>query len=321
MKDMIRRWLDRSRATEHDERPEWDVDVSPPPQLQAGAVQQVVDNRVFLLGLDELFRGAMKKHESGELLACAQFVAKALKVPPADMPVEGYYTERPALTAYFRLMRALQRVPLARAREVESLPEFHRLLAVTASPIFGQPTREYLLPTGTNPLSAALKATRSLEEWNVPQLTAKAATLARETDDCSLVGLASRAEDSVALAALGESVVVYSTTLTLGGGVSRPQFVWRVDPELSAAAQRFVDTFNALFGRELPPPVAQYAHVFGRAANVFQILGRCVRLGQTDESPARYYHWAVTLAVDGKFAVNDFWAEEIWTTERYRRSR
>jgi hypothetical protein len=99
---------------------------------------------------------------------------------------------------------------------------------------------------------------------------------------------------------------------------ARPQFVWLVDPDLCAAAQRFVDTFNALFGGELPPPVAEYAHVFGRAAKVFQSVGRCVRLGQTDTLPARYYHWAVVKGLGRQLTVTDFWADEIWTTERYR---
>jgi hypothetical protein len=321
LKDFIRRWLDRPGAPDHDERPPWDFDDPVPSGREAHVVEYVVDNRVFLLGLDELFRAAMKKHESGELLACARFAAAALKVSPSHVPIEGYYAEQPALTAYFQLMRALQEVPLARAPVVESLPQFQRLLEVTSSPIFGQPIREHLLPRGRDPLSAALNAERSLEAWTVPLLTAKAATLARETDDCSLVGLASRAEDPVVLAALRETVVLYAETLTLGASPQRPQFVWRVDPELCAAAQRFVDTFNNLFGRELPPPIARYAHVFGSAAKIFQILGRCVRVGQTDELPARYYHWAVDIGVDGKFAVNDFWADEIWTTARYRQNR
>jgi hypothetical protein len=113
MKDAIRRWLDRLRAPDHDEHPEWEVDVSVPSERKVHEVEYVVDNRVFLLGLDELFHAAMKKHESGELLACARFVAAALKVPPADVAIEGYYAEQPALTAYFRLKRGLQEVPLA----------------------------------------------------------------------------------------------------------------------------------------------------------------------------------------------------------------
>jgi len=58
----------------------------------------VVDNRVFLLGLDKLYRDAMKRHERGELLACARRVAAPLHETPADVPVEGYYAEDEQLT-------------------------------------------------------------------------------------------------------------------------------------------------------------------------------------------------------------------------------
>src|SRR6059036_3166177 len=106
-------------------------------------VRHVVDNRVMLLGLDELYRHALKGHERTELLACAQRVSTALHQSPADVPVEGYYSEDVALTTYFRLMRALQVVSLERAPEVEALPEFRLLLTVTSSPIFGAPVREH----------------------------------------------------------------------------------------------------------------------------------------------------------------------------------
>jgi hypothetical protein len=279
-----------------------------------------VDNRVFLLGLDALYRRAMKEHERGELLACARRVSAALKVPPADVPLEGYYSEHADLTAYFRLMRALQHVPLGRAAEVASLPEFRRLFAVTSSPIFGSPTREFLLPVGSDPLSKALKEARSLDAWTVPRLTAAASAIAREDSDCSIVGLAARTEDPVLMAAVRESVVLYAEMRTLGLMPASRTFVWRVDADLSASAQRFVDTFNALFGEELPPVSAEYAHVFGEAADVLQIIGRCVRIGQTDGAQQGQYHWAVARTSEGHLAVDEFWAMEIWTTDQYRNS-
>ncbi|HEY1379288.1 MAG TPA: hypothetical protein VGF55_20970 [Gemmataceae bacterium] len=33
--------------------------------------RRVVNNRVFLLGLDDLYRGAMKRHERDKLLRCS----------------------------------------------------------------------------------------------------------------------------------------------------------------------------------------------------------------------------------------------------------
>jgi hypothetical protein len=300
-------------------RPWWDRDVRPwPHQLgQFPGVQHVVDNRVFLLGLDELYRTAIQKHESTELLGCAQRVAAALAVPPASVPIEGYYTEHPDLTAYFRLMRAFQSVPLERAPEVEGMPEFQRLLAVTSSPIFGPPVRHNLLPVGSDPLSAALK-TVEMAEWVVPTLTAVAARIANETDDCSLVGLAARAEDSVVIAALRESVVLYAEMVTGSAMVGPPEYLWQVDPAVAAAAQRFVDAFNGLFGPELPPPTARYAHIFWNAYGESNVIGRCVAIGRSIDVPPHYYHWAVVKGPDRQLTVHEFWDAELWTTARYR---
>jgi hypothetical protein len=100
--------------------------------------RRVVDNRVFLLGLDKLYRDAMKQHERGELLNCARRVATALHVKPADVPVEGYYTEDEQLTEYFRLVRALQSKDESVRSVVDSLPEFQRLLEVTSAPLYGR---------------------------------------------------------------------------------------------------------------------------------------------------------------------------------------
>jgi hypothetical protein len=102
--------------------------------------------------------------------------------------------------------------------------------------------------------------------------------------------------------------------------MARPRYVWRVDPELAAAGQRFIDAFNELFGRELPPAREEYAHIYAGNANESRIAGRCARLGQTNDIPPAYYHWAVAR-MDGELAVDEFWAPEIWTTERYRQTR
>ena len=129
-------------------------------------------------------------------------------------------------------------------------------------------------------------------EWTVPLLTAEAAKTARETGDYSLVGLAARAEDPVVLAALRESVVLYAG-MEFGRQFidATPQpmykYVWRVDPELATV----------------------------------EVVGRCVRLGQTPPPvPPRYDHWAVIQGPEDQLGVREFWDTEIWTTERFRRS-
>ncbi len=299
------------------ERPWWALDEAPWPSQSRDVpvVQHVVDNRVMLLGLGELYRTAMKGHERTELLVCARRVSTALHQAPADVPVEGYYSEDSTLTEYFRLMRALQGVPLERAPEVEAIPEFRRLLTVTSSPIFGSPVRKCLLPTGRDSLSAALYAV-DMAQWSVPLLTAEAAKAARATDDFSLVGLAARAEDPVVLAALRESVVLYAEWVV--GAMPRFEYVWQVDPALAEPAQRFVDAFNGLFGPALPPPTAKYARIFWNAFGGAEVVGRCVWLGQSDP-PIHYYHWAVCRDRENQLAVHEFWHDQIFTTERYRR--
>src|ERR1700682_565907 len=216
--------------------------------------RRIVDNRVFLLGLDKLYRDAMKKHERGELLTCARQLAAFLQVTPATVPVEGYYTEDRKLTDYFLLVRALQEVTEDRATAVASLPEFQRLRDVMSAPLYGRPPQNgELLPVGRDPLSRALLDT--WPGWNVQQLTAIANAIARDTDDFSLVGLAARIQDAVVLAATRESVVLYAEVVV--GAAFRPppppRYIWKVDRDLAEQATRFIDTFNALFGEALPP--------------------------------------------------------------------
>jgi hypothetical protein len=275
----------------------------------------VVDNRVFLLGLCELYRDAMKPHERGELLACARRVAGALGVPPADVPIEGYYAEDDELTAYFRLMRALQEVLASRTPIVKDLPEFGRLREVTSAPLFGRPVGEdYLLPLGRDPLSQALSDTQP--EWSVERLTEAAYDAAeRYPRDISLVGLAARIRDPVVLTALRESVVLFAELL-LAGPPRQPEYVWQVDDDLAARASRFIDAFNALFDERLPPPKPKHVAVFVAAWKRSEILGRCVRLG--GDTAENHYHWAICGAEE--LTVHEFWHGDVWTTERYRRA-
>jgi hypothetical protein len=283
--------------------------------------RRVVDNRVFLLGLDMLYRDAMKQHERGELHRCARRVAETLHVTPADVPVEGYYAEDEQLTEYFRLVRALQDTDGSATSSVGSLPEFQRLLDVTSASLYGRPQYSgKLLPAGRDALSQALLDT--LPEWTVAGLTAAAYNTVRENDEISLVGLAARVQDAVVLTAVRESVVLYAE-MVLGAALDRdlprPQYVWKVDEDLAKHARRFIDTFNTLFGEELPPPDPAQAQRYWHAYDDNKILGRCVRLGCDDRiSPIRHYHWAICRAAHGEFAVQEFWKSEVWTTTRYR---
>lgn len=281
--------------------------------------QRVVDNRVFLLGLDKLYRDEMKRHERGELLMCARRVAEALQVAPSDVPVEGYYAEDERLTEYFRLVRALQDVDKGKTSSVDSLSEFQRLRDVTSAPLYGRPQyKGKLLPTGRDALSQALVNT--FPNWSVESLTAAAYNSARKFEDISLVGLAALIKDAVVLTAVRESVVLYAQPIAAAAlDPPQPKYVWEVDKDLARQARRFIDTFNTLFGESLPPPDPAQAELYWHAYDDNEVLGRCVRLGYDKTIlPIRHYHWAICRAADGGFAVQEFWNPELWTTTRYR---
>jgi len=274
----------------------------------------IVDNRVFLLGLDALYREAMKRHEREELLHGARTVASALRTRPADVPVAGYYGEDDSLTEYFQLVRALQETDGGRIQEVADLPAFQRLKAILGAPLFGRGEDEgKLLPRGRDPLTQALIDTRP--RWSVHGLTAAASAVARATGDFSLVGLAARAEDPVVLSALRESVVLYAWGVVFGKQPRR-EFVWAVDQELADAAQRFIDAFNTVLSEQLPAATPAHAEEYWEAHDEDEIVGRCVWLGH--DLTGRHYHWAICRSSGGRLTVQDFWSDDVWTTAAYR---
>jgi hypothetical protein len=282
-------------------------------------IRQVVDNRIFLLGLDDLYRSAMKGNEASELLRCAREVAWALHVPPANVAVEGYYAESTHLSEYFRLLRALQEEPNSRVAAVARLPAYQRLYDVMWSALFGRPRNEdKLLPVGHDALSNALE--KLAPHWTIPTLTVAAEQAAHAMDDYSLAGLAALTQDPVVLAALRESVVLYAQVKTVGKFVLPPGVEWRVDRELADQANRFIDAFHALFpqGSRLPAATAENAEVYRDACDEQAIVGRCVRIGYDDRrNPVMHYHWGINWSQD-RLEVQDFWAPEVWTTQRYR---
>ena len=279
--------------------------------------RRVVDNRTLLLGLDQRYRESIKAHESTELLSCARGVAGALGIAAAHVPIEGYYAENPRLTEYFRLVRALQDVEESLIPSVASLPEFLRLQAVVSAPLFGRPVHKgKLLPVGRDALSEALHKTRP---WSLVALSESAAEAARDSDDISLVGLAARVRDGVALVATRESVVLYSEVVD-GAALEppTPTYIWEVDADLVVHARRFIETFNRLFAEDIPMPHPRNAEYYWQACQQNEIEGRCVRIGfDTTDGPTPHYHWAIRRA-GGGVEIHEFWASEVWTTERYR---
>lgn len=313
-------------------------------------IRRVVDDRVFLLGLDAHYRDAMKLFESEIALRWAMAIAERLAVSPADVPVEGYYTESRKLTQYFLLMRALQGVTEEEAMPAKGMGELARILEVAGSAMYGEPRYEqgevspqrYMLPVGRDPLTRVLYKFRP-GDWNVPTLVEHACLAAIEHDDISLVGLAARSRDAVVLAALRESVILYAeTSVIIGSDGPKYEYIWQVADSLAEAANRFIEIFNRLIAgpnadlrRKLLPPhhiggrqydpipaaVAENAATFYHLAKTNEILGRCARIGvrqDTDEN----YHWAIRGSHDWTTSlgmeVDEFWSKEVWTSERYR---
>ena len=279
-----------------------------------------IDDRLLLFALDRLYREAMQRFERTTLLLAARSVAKVLRIAVSNLAPEGYYATDAALTEYFRLMRALQDVSESREHEVAGVPEFQQLWDVANSRIYGHPDRSgKLLPKGIDALGRVLLLLRP--EWTVARLVPAARAAAIETDDYSLVGLAARVEDAVLLTAVRESVVLYAHSIALGR--IRWTFNWRVDPDLAREANRFVQAFNALVPDALPAVVPANAPLFYEPKwHVTQVTGRCVRLGFDPESrPIRHYHWAICETRDSESKVQEFWADQLWTTERYLAQR
>lgn len=277
---------------------------------------KVVDDRILLLGLDSLYRDRIKVYERGRLRRYAQDLANALAIGPADVAVEGYYAEEEALTEYFRLTRALQRVPEDRIGAVRELESFRRLREVLSSPLFGRSEPDgSLFPRARGALEQALSLT--LPEWNVTRIADAAYDCSMRTTDFSLPTLACLAHDPVTIAASRESMVLY-VELTVSASLPREEeYEWRVDPVLESRAIRFAETFNELFHERLPLPTEGNARAYWRAAKNEHIEGRCVCIGKDPGIPARYYHWAIDGTESGPI-VRDFWDTEMWTTARYR---
>ncbi len=277
----------------------------------------VVDNRHFLSGLDSLYRDVMKIAEATDLLQCARTVCDELHLTIDDtIPVEGYYTENAELTEYFLRMRALQAVDRSRSAEVQTTSALERLHAVTASPCFGEVVwGTTLLPQGLDSLGRALDAVQ-MTAWALPRLVEEAYKAAFESDNFAFATLACLAKDATMITAIRETTTLYS--LVIAGGVA-PTLVyeWTVEPAVAERAALFIEAFNTLMGASLPAPIAENAEIYYAHADVHKLVGRCVRLGHTNDQPERYYHWAINYQLE----VEDFWADEIWTTERYSKEK
>lgn len=276
-------------------------------------MQTVVDNRLFVVGLSELFRQEMKIYEVQVLLPLAEEACNALRLPPADVPIEGYYYESDALAKFFRLIRALQQKEIKDVSGFSDLKAFEKLRRVLCSPAMGRVENfDQLLPQTTSPFGESL---RFLSDWSIDALSKQARKFVRQ-DDAGLLAVASATGDPMALCIARESSALLSCVEM--AALETPDYAWHVSEDVSKVAHRFVSALAESTGILLPEPKASSARIYGQAAEGADLYGRCILVGQQIGNPYPYYHWYIDSNETG-LVVKDFRSSAIWTTETLRR--
>lgn len=282
-------------------------------------VKKIVNDRALVLGLDYLYRESMKLFETNNLLPKSRELLNELSLTASNVPIESYYNESDELKEYFLTMRTLQGCPIERTQEVEHLEAYQLLSKVTSSAIFGSASSGLtLLSRRFDSLYFALKGI-PVDTWSIDTITAKAHSISTESDDISLVGIAAFINDPVVLTALKESVALYSEVLA-GCAMVKTKIVyeWHVDAALQNKVNRFIKTFNELSSSNIKEACSENTSYFYNAFKDNDIVGRCVYIGYDDsKDPTEKYHWAVKYET-GKIIAEDFWSDELWTTERYK---
>jgi hypothetical protein len=272
----------------------------------------VVDDRTFVIGLCELYRQHMKDYEVASLLPLAETACQSLKLPPASVPIEGYYAESDQLKRYFQLIRALQQTEMREMVPGTGLEAVQRLREVFSAPAMGRvEASDKILPRTHNPFGEAL---RVRAHWTIDSLSAQARQLVRD-DDAGLVAVAATTGDPVALCAARESMALMADLVYAEAEV--PHFTWAVSETVARIARRFVAALTEATSIVLPQPEAVSAHLYGQAAREAQLPGRCIAIGEQSGNPYRYYHWYIDTD-NGRLTVKDFWSSSIWTTENLR---
>lgn len=260
----------------------------------------------------------MKIFEREKLLPASTDLVEKLGIPLINVPVEGYYPESEELTEYFLKIRSLQKCTKIQRQTVDQSASYRLLSNVMSSEIFGKGKEaEDFFTQRRDPLYYALQNI-PVREWSVAAITSEAKRIAANSDDISLVGIAAFISDSVAVAAVRESVALYSS-VAVGCAMIPPEvtYEWQVDTEVQDKVNRFIKTFNVLVSgsvREASPENVKY---FYDACEENTIAGRCIYIGYDDtKDPVEKYHWAIKPSGNG-LVVEEFWSSEIWTTERY----
>ena len=272
----------------------------------------VVDDRTFVVGLCELFREEMKAYEVTTLLPLAETACKALDLPPAMVPVEGYYSESDELERFFRLIRALQYAEMREVSPSSGANAIHRLREVFTSPAMGRVEEsDRVLPRTNSPFGEAL---RILADWSIDGLSRQAQQLVWN-DDAGLVAVATVTGDPIAICVARESAALMADVEL--AEIDLPHFIWAVSEHVARVADRFVSSLAETAGINLPKPEATSSQAYGRAAREAELIGRCILIGERSGNPHPYYHWYID-AQNGVLTVKDFWSSNVWTTDSLR---
>jgi hypothetical protein len=186
-----------------------------------------------------------------------------------------------------------------------------------SSEIFGKGKSDGFLPQRFDPLYYALQNI-PVCEWSIESLTLEAQSISIKNNDISLVGIAAFINDPVLLAALRESVALYGA-VAAGCAMVPPKIVykWNVEPVLQCKVNKFIKIFNELTYSNIKEANSENVKYFHEAFKDNKIVGRCIYIGYDDTKvPIKKYHWAIKYDTGG-LIVDDFWSEELWTTERY----
>lgn len=273
----------------------------------------IVGDRLFVVGLCELFRQEMKVYEATTLLPLAETACRAFGLSPAPVPVEGYYSESQELSRFFRLVRALQVTELRSASPGSAHESVRRLRGVFYSPAMGRAEENgRVLPRNSSPFGEALRTTA---DWSVEGLSLRSQRLVRD-DDAGLVAVASATGDAVAICVARESVAL--TAEVELAEVETPRFTWAVSPRVAEIAGRFVSALAEVTGLVLPAARPSSAGIYGQAARDADLINRCILVGERPDVAYPLYHWYIE-ASKGEPRVKDFWSTALWTTHSLRR--
>lgn len=272
----------------------------------------VVDDRTFVIGLCELFRQEMQSYEVASLLPLAETACEALDLPPAMVPVEGYYASSEALQRFFQLIRALQNAEMREVSHSLGVNAIEQLRRVYTSPAMGRVDESNrVLPRTSSPFGEAL---RILSDWSIDGLSRQTQQFVRN-DDAGLMAVAGVTGDPIAICVARESVALMADVEL--SEIDMPHFTWGVSESVASVAARFVFSLAETTGIMLPEPEANASQIYGQAARDAELMGRCILIGERFGNPYPYYHWYID-AQNEEFIVKDFWSDKVWTTDGIR---